>query len=124
MKKPEIKTPKINQPKKSAQEKDLPNFEKATAQEVDEFKVKLRQQTNLEQMQIDRATSTGFWFAVYFADTEQRDEFIKNAGLEGANIGQYFNGETFAKAVGVKIKKKRIDKPKTFRMHKNLNHFT
>lgn len=125
MKKPEIKTPKITPTKKAtAPEPDLPNFEEATSKEVEEFRRKLRESTNLEQAQIQQATSTGFYFCVYFADPEQRDEFIKNAGLNGAGIGQYYNGETVAKALGVKITKRKIDRPKVFRFHKNLSHFT
>lgn len=120
MKAPEIKIPQINQPKKV---EENPNFEAETKQEINEYHQKLRAQTNAEKDGIDKATSTGFYFCVYFADTEQKDEFIANAGLTGQNIGQYFNGEKFAETLGVKLKKKKIANPKVFRRHKNLQHF-
>lgn len=99
------------------------NFEQATGNEVKDYQAKLREQTKNEQKHIENATSTGYYFCVYFADKEQRDEFLDNAGLAGANIGQYINGERLAQAVGVPLTKKKIDKPKVFRLNKNFKHY-
>lgn len=115
--------PPKNPAQKKVQEEPEINFEKESRKEISEVHRKLRAATQGEKDHKDRVTSTGFWFAVYFADEEQAQEFIKNAGLTGSNNGQYFNGEKFAKVLGVPLKKKKLDPPKAFRMHKNLKHF-
>lgn len=117
------KVPTINFGKKEVP-KEKVNFEKETNREVSEAHQKLRAATLNEQKSTNDVLSTGYWFNVYFADTEQRDEFIKNAGLDKLIHGQYFNGEQFAEKLGVKLTKKKIKTPKAFRKHKNLTDFT
>lgn len=127
MEKNKISVPKIAVPSgvgSKKQQTEKPNFEKETNKEISEAHAKLRAATLNEQKSTGDALSTGYWFCVYFADTEQRDEFVKNAGLDKVMAGQYFNGEQFAEKVGVKITKKKIKPPKAFRKHKNLTDFT
>lgn len=118
-----IPVPAGNFGKKKVQPEKV-NLEKETNKEISEAHAKLRAATLNEQKTTSDVLSTGYWFAVYFADTEQRNEFVRNAGLDKVMAGQYFNGEQFAEKVGVKITKKKISPPKAFRKHKNLTDFT
>lgn len=120
---PKLQTPTSKKTKKGKPEPVI-NYEDAAGAEIAGYNKALRETTLKEQKYVKDAVSSGFWFAVYFADTEQRDEFIKNAKIEKKMESQYFNGEQFADALGVKITKKKISPPKAFRKHKNLTGFS
>ena len=73
-----------------------------------------------EQKQVKDAISSGYWFAAYFADTEQCQEFLKNAGLQPMMEAQYIRGDMMAEKLGVKITKKKMQVPPSFRKHKDF----
>jgi hypothetical protein len=91
--------------------------------ELNEYQESFKSQMQYEKKNIDDLTSTGFWFCAYFADTEQRDEFLKNAGLMNKMDGQYVNGEVMAETLKIKITKKKIKLPPSFRKHKDFTNF-
>lgn len=65
-------------------------------------------------------TSSEFWFAVYFADEDQRNEFLEKIKAFTLLDDQYINGEKLAKRLGIDLTPKKIKKPKPFRMPKGI----
>jgi hypothetical protein len=120
VKQPQFKTIKSKAPA-SPQPTAVESFEHATKEEIEGtvslFKQRSKDESNLKE----KNTSTEFWFAVYFADEEQRNEFLEKAGLLKKMEDQYINGEDFAKAMGIELTKKKIDTPKAFRKNKGFD---
>ena len=100
----------------------LVDFEKETFNEIDGVVSKFKQRSAAEQAQKEQNISTEYWFAVYFADQAQRDDFLRKVNLLQKLEDQYIDGETFAKAVGIEIERKRIVTPKGFRKHKGFDN--
>lgn len=80
----------------------------------DAFKSKLDRENELKKKNIN----PNFWFAVYFQDESQKEEFIKKAKLENITSGQFINGIKFAEALGISIKKKDVKVPSKFKVFK------
>ena len=94
------------------------SFEDAAGKELSEVLKKFKETAKKEAETRDRNTNTDFWLCVYFADQQQRDEFLALYGLlkKLANGNtQYINGNVFAKAIGAEISEKEIPIPKAFR---------
>lgn len=119
VKQPQFKT--IKSKVKATPPPAIESFEDATKEEIEGvtslFKQRSKDESNLKQ----KNTSTEFWFAVYFADEDQRNEFLQKADLLKKMNDQYINGEDSAKAMGVELTKKRIDTPKSFRKNKGFD---
>lgn len=96
------------------------SFEKATKDEVSEVLAAFRKRAKEEEAQKAKNISTDYWFAVYFASQEQRDQFLSALNLierlerEGLDY-QYIDGQTLAETVGVQLVKEKITTPKAFR---------
>lgn len=100
---------------------DMPeSFEEATKAEVSEVLAAFRKRAKEEAAQKEKNTSTDFWFVVYFASQEQRDQFLSALNLierlerDGVDF-QYIDGQMLANAVGVPLAKERLTTPKAFR---------
>jgi hypothetical protein len=122
MKNTEMKIRQIGD-KKTVQKTENLSLNQEVKKELNEYQESFKSQMQYEKKNIDDLTSTGFWFCAYFADTEQRDEFLKNAGLMNKMDGQYVNGEVMAETLKIKITKKKIKLPPSFRKHKDFTNF-
>jgi hypothetical protein len=105
--------------------KEVKPLKKATLEEDVKTELNEYQQAFKEQMQkeakgIDEAVSTGYWFCAYFADFDQCQEFLKNANLQNKMEGQYINGQMMADILKVKVTKKKINPPPSFKKHKDF----
>ena len=96
------------------------SLEEDVRAELNEYEEAFRQSRIKEQKQTEEVLNSGFWFCAYFADFEQCQEFLTNAGLQNKMCGQYINGEMMADIMGVKLTKKKIKPPKSFRRHKDF----
>lgn len=97
------------------------SYEDGAKEEIEAITSLFKRKSGDERSLKEKNTSTGYWFAVYFADEDQKNEFIKNSGLEKKMDSQYVNGEVFAKVVGVELTKKKIETPKAFRRNKGFD---
>jgi hypothetical protein len=61
---------------------------------------------------------TRFWFAVYFQDTDQKNEFLEKAGIKELTSGQYVDGLLLAEKLGIKMERKDVKPPKKFKNFK------
>jgi len=102
-------------------QEEVKTLEECSNIELNEYEQAFKEQKKKEQKQIKDATSTGFWFAAYFADVEQCQEFLKNAGLQPLMEGQYIRGDMMAKKMGVNVTKKKMKVPPSFRKHKDFS---
>jgi hypothetical protein len=71
-----------------------------------------------QQAAIDAANDTSYWFAVYFQNTQQKDEFI--AALKLTTGGQYVDGLELAERCKVPVTPRAI-KYKTGKIDRKLN---
>ena len=63
-------------------------------------------------------TDTRFWFAVYFQDADQKNEFLKKVGAQHITAGQYIDGLELAKVLGIDLPKKEKRIPGKFKTFK------
>ena len=96
------------------------SLEEFAEHELNEYEQAYKEAKQKEQKQIKDAISSGYWFAAYFADTEQCQEFLKNAGLQHLMEAQYIRGDMMAEKLGVKVTKKKMKVPPTFKRHKDF----
>jgi hypothetical protein len=100
------------------------NFEEATKQEVSEYLLALKERAKKEEARKKEMTDTDYWVAVYFADKEQRDNFLQKVGVLDALVEQYLNGQTLAEALGIDIGSKRAVPPKAFQKPADIGDIT
>lgn len=125
MEKKQFKKPEFKPIKKQAEQPiQQASFEDQTKEEIEEVVSLFKQRAKDEENEKAKNVNTDYWFAVYFADQEQRDEFLKKVNLLGKMEDQYINGETFASALQVPIAKKKIKTPKPFRKNKGFDSLT
>lgn len=91
------------------------SFEEAVKEETSEFLAAFRKRSRDEEAKKAQNISTEYWFAVYFANQEQRDAFLRKVKLLEMLDDQYIDGQTFADAMGVEIPNVEITTPKAFR---------
>ncbi|MDR1582911.1 MAG: hypothetical protein LBS55_06565 [Prevotellaceae bacterium] len=121
----EFKVKNFNQPsKKASKTAHEGSLEEDVKNELNEYEQAFKDQMKKESEGIDNAVSTGYWFCAYFADVEQCQEFLKNAGLQNLMEGQYVNGQMMADKMGIKITKKKISPPPSFKKHKDFTSFS
>lgn len=94
---------------------DQINFEAETKAEISEVLKAFKQRAKDEAAAKEQNVSTEYWFAVYFANQDQRDAFLKAVKLLGLLEDQYIDGLTFAKALNVAIPQTEIKTPTSFR---------
>lgn len=95
---------------------DEPNIFKDTEAEVLAITKEFKNAREKEKEVKDKNTNTAFWFCVYFQDEEQKNEFFEKIGLtKTETAGQYIDGITFAKKVGIQIDRKEVKKPGKFK---------
>lgn len=97
------------------------SFEDATKEELSDILKAFRKRAKDEAEAKKENVSTDFWFAVYFANQNQRDAFLRAVDLIGKMEDQYIAGDVFAKAVGVEIPTAEINTPKSFRRPANID---
>jgi hypothetical protein len=105
--------------KKKPPEEKKP-LEEVVKEELNEFQTAFHNRMVNEGKNIDKLTSTGYWFCAYFADFEQCQEFLRKAGLQNLMEGQYINGQMMAEKLDIKIEKKKISPPPSFKKHKDF----
>lgn len=91
------------------------SFEDAVKEETSEFLQAFRKRAKDEELRKNQNISTDYWFAVYFANQEQRDAFLRKVKLIEMMDDQYIDGQTFADALNIKIPHGEITTPKAFR---------
>lgn len=94
---------------------DQINFEAATKAEISDVLKAFKQRAKDEALAKEQNTSTEYWFAVYFANQEQRDFFLKAIKVLDLLEDQYIDGMTFAEALKVEVPRLEINTPKSFR---------
>jgi len=95
---------------------DEPNIFEDTKAEVDALANEFKNARQKEKDLKEKNTNAAFWFAVYFQDEEQKNEFFEKTGItKQMTAGQYTDGITFAKQVGIEIVKKEIKPPGKFK---------
>ena len=77
----------------------------------DAFKSKLDRENEMKAKNIN----PNFWFAVYFQDESQKEEFLKKAKINHLTKGQFINGIEFANEMGIDIKRKDVNIPSKFK---------
>lgn len=99
---------------KKTAKKEL-NVESDSFNELAELKAKFTENAQKEQAQREQQHDSEFWFAVYFKTREQKEMFLKLAGI--INDDKYINGNELAKKLNIelpnidlKIPKKRDNK--------------
>lgn len=91
------------------------SFEEAVKEETSEFLQAFRKRSKEEELRKQQNISTDYWFAVYFANQDQRDAFLRKVKLLEMLEDQYIDGQTFADALNIKIPPGEITTPKAFR---------
>lgn len=94
--------------------------EQIASEEISETLSAFKKRANTEASEKSSNTNSEFWFAVYFADEAQRNQFLRKIDGMGLLNDQYINGEALAKKLGVELTPKKIKKPKPFRSPKNI----
>ena len=94
--------------------------EDVTSEEVSATLSAFKTRAKNEASEKVQNTNSEYWFAVYFADEAQRNEFLKKVNAMQLLNDQYINGEALAKKLGVEITPKKIKRPKPFRTPKNI----
>lgn len=98
---------------------ETPNIFDDTAAEVMALAKQFKNARDKEKETKDRNTNAAYWFAVYFQDEDQKKEFFNKIGVTpDISAGQYIDGITFAKLIGIDIVKKEVKKPGKFREFK------
>jgi hypothetical protein len=65
-----------------------------------------------EQKRFEKATDTEYWFCVYFQSRDEKESFLKNAGLLEAG-DKYLDGWDVSKKLGIAINKDVTGYPKS-----------
>lgn len=95
---------------------DEPNIFDDTKAEVDALANEFKNARQKEKDRKEQNTNAAFWFAVYFQDEDQKNEFFEKAGIDKTmTAGQYIDGITFAKQIGIEIVKKELKPPGKFK---------
>lgn len=106
---------------KNLEVEKVDNYEEAVKTEMSETLKALKDRAKEEERIKQQNINTDFWFAVYFANQEQRDKFLNLIGILNKLEDQYIDAETFASAIGVAIDKQEIKIPKAFRKPKDID---
>lgn len=75
------------------------------------FKSKMDKENELKKKNID----PNFWFAVYFQDSDQKNDFLKKIKATKLTEGLYIDGIEFAKLLGIELPKKSVKAPGKFK---------
>jgi hypothetical protein len=94
---------------------DTPDMIPDTNAEIKALRKSMAEGMDKEKLDKSKAVNPNFWFAVYFQDEEQKNEFLKNTGLQDKTKGQFVNGLDLAKAVNIPLTKKSFEIPKKIR---------
>ncbi|WP_157488317.1 hypothetical protein [Dyadobacter crusticola] len=105
-------------PKKRAEQQSA---EHVANQEISETLKAFKDRSKGEKSEKATNTNSEFWFAVYFADEDQRNEFLRKINSLSLLDDQYINGEALARKMGIELTPKKIKKPKPFRKPKNID---
>lgn len=95
-------------------EVEVENFEQAANEEVSQYMLDIREATKKSQKSLENQWNTDFYFCAYFADQEQRDEFLKKAEALGLVKDNFINGAKLAEALGIELENKAIEVPRLF----------
>lgn len=95
-----------------------PNIYNDTEAEMDTLKSKFKSKMDKERETKEQNTNPNFWFAVYFQDEAQKNEFLAKSHLANETKGLYIDGITLAKAMGIEIQRKEMRIPGKFKSFK------
>lgn len=102
------------------EEQDFGNVEEQAKQELSETLLKFKQRAQEEESTRLQNIGTDYWFAVYFANQNDRDRFLQMFDLFQKLNSQYIDGQSFIDALGVKMELSKITPPKPFRKPKGI----
>lgn len=89
-------------------------FEKDVNDEVDAHMLAIREATKNTRKSLESQWSTDYYFCAFFADQEQRDEFLRKAGALGLVKDNFINGPKLAELLGIELTEKTIEAPRLF----------
>lgn len=95
------------------------NFEQAANEEVTQYMLDIRKATADSKKSLETQWSTDYYFCAYFADQEQRDEFLRAADALGLVKDNFINGQLLAERLGIQLKPKEIEVPRLFAAKKD-----
>lgn len=95
-------------------EKEIDNFEKAANEEISEHMLSIREATANSRKSLEDQWNTDFYFCAFFADQEQRDEFLQKAKAIDLVKDNFINGAKLAELLGIDLTPKDIKVPKLF----------
>lgn len=98
---------------------DVDNFEQAANAEVSEHMQAIRDATANSRKSLETQWSTDYYFCAYFADEDQRNEFLQKAGALGLVKDNFINGPALAAALGIELTPKEVTTPKLFAAKKD-----
>ncbi len=98
---------------------DIENFEKAANEEVAEHMLAIREATANTKKSLENQWNTDFYFCAYFADNDQRDEFLRKADALGLVKDNFIDGSLLAEKLGIDLTPKEIEVPKLFNAKKD-----
>lgn len=79
-------------------------LDKDSAAELAALQEGFSQRANAEKRRFVRATDSEFWFAVCFETREDKEKFLRNAGVKMNLHGdKYINGRDLAKVLGINM---------------------
>lgn len=97
--------------------------EEATKDDIAKVKSAFMQRSDDERRRFELATDSEYWFCVCFQSRDQKDEFLRNAGLE--EIGdKYLDGWEVAKKFGIKIERVSVPYNTSAKQDKKLIDLT
>lgn len=89
-----------------------------TDAEMQVLKNAFKSPMDLEREKKEQNTNPNFWFAVYFQNENQKNNFLKNIGADSLTEGLYIDGIEFAKHLGIDIEKEEMKIPGKFKSFK------
>lgn len=102
------------------EEEDFGNVEEQARQEKSELLLAFQKRAKEEEQTRLQNIGTDYWFAVYFANQNDRDRFLKVYDLLDKLNSQYLSGEDLVQALETQIELSRITPPKPFRKPKGI----
>ena len=81
--------------------KSLESFEKEAQETIIDNANYLSEKIKEQTARMGTVTSDGFWFAVYFNNDKQKEEFLEKLGYD--RVARFLEGKEFAKKIGQKL---------------------
>jgi len=89
-----------------------------TNAEIKTLKKSFQSKLDKEKEAKDKNINPNFWFAVYFQDEDQKNEFLEKSKASAITSGVYIDGLKLAEVLGIKMERKDIKAPGKFKSFK------